>query len=257
MNRNDLLIDWPTIWRVDDSHNAGTTMMLQRYEPVQINGKWLYRAQLGAYSTPVSASDRGQFCAVPVRVPLAMQQQPQQPPATGGGAAIVEFVRAELTSVDDTELFIDKVMADSSVYRENFVVYMQTLISQSLDANFLNEIMQEEDDYFLSNVQIVDVVTAERKTRLLSSTTWPKPLIAAADRWPSLLAVSDVSALSGSVALSCAACQQPGVAVRLMFYGDPYDAVTLAVAAGGGAQACGEKVREIVRRGWSILRNLQ
>lgn len=61
--------------------------------------------------------------------------------------AFVEFLRNELT-VDDTEMFIDKIMQDTSCYQDNFEVYIQTLISQALDSNFLTEIMQEQGIHF-------------------------------------------------------------------------------------------------------------
>lgn len=55
----------------------------------------------------------------------------------------VEFLRTEMT-IDDTEMFIEKVMQDSSAHQDNFEVYIQTLISQALDSNFLTEITQEQ-----------------------------------------------------------------------------------------------------------------
>lgn len=55
----------------------------------------------------------------------------------------VEFLRTEMT-IDDTEMFIEKVMQDSSAHQDNFEVYIQTLISQALDSNFLAEITQEQ-----------------------------------------------------------------------------------------------------------------
>lgn len=57
--------------------------------------------------------------------------------------SVVEFVRNEMT-VDDTEQFLEKVMQDTLVYQDNFEVYIQTLISQALDSNFLTEIFNEQ-----------------------------------------------------------------------------------------------------------------
>lgn len=160
-----------------------------------------------------------QFCAVPVRLHST---------ADASAAPLVEFVRADL-AVDDTEQFIDKVMADSSVYAEHFVVYMQTLISQALDANFLNEIMLEKDDYFLSNVQIIDAITDERRRRLLSSTDWSERMVRSIETWPDIQQQQQM--IEGPA--TCAVCRRACVAVRLMLYGVAYDATTLRPNARG------------------------
>lgn len=62
---------------------------------------------------------------------------------------LVEFVRSEL-NVDDSEMYIEKVVNETQCYQDNFEVYIQTLISQALDANFLTEIMQEQGNQYLA-----------------------------------------------------------------------------------------------------------
>lgn len=55
----------------------------------------------------------------------------------------VELLRNDLCSAT-SELFIERMMQEAISYQDQFEVYIQTLISQSLDSNFLSEIMQEQ-----------------------------------------------------------------------------------------------------------------
>lgn len=55
---------------------------------------------------------------------------------------IVELMREEMTH-EDPEL-MERVMKDLEKYQDSFEVYIQTLISQALDSNFLTEILQEQ-----------------------------------------------------------------------------------------------------------------
>lgn len=55
---------------------------------------------------------------------------------------IVELMRDEMNN-EDPEL-MERVMKDLEKYQDSFEVYIQTLISQALDSNFLTEILQEQ-----------------------------------------------------------------------------------------------------------------
>ncbi|KAJ6646601.1 Glutamine and serine-rich protein 1, partial [Pseudolycoriella hygida] len=207
VSRAELIHDWPCIWRVDGKN------LLQKYEPFTQNGKTLYK-NIQTYAAFTSESKR-QYAKIPIRVYNHLSN-------TG---MFVEFLRTEMT-IDDTEMFIEKVMQESSAYQDNFEVYIQTLISQALDSNFLTEITQEQDEYFLSNVKTIDDITNDRKRRLLNITPWPKTMTLSVETWPCYNIVSDLGQV-GTNHLFCVACHQPGISMRLILYGNPYNPSTI------------------------------
>ncbi|XP_026765179.1 uncharacterized protein LOC113523412 isoform X2 [Galleria mellonella] len=203
---------WPSIWRVD-----GKTL-LQKYEPFEENGKVLYR-NISTYAA-WNPENKKLYTQVPVKVRSQSHLE-----------TIVELVRSELP-FDDCN-FIEKRMLETQMYQENFEVYIQTLISHALDPNFLTEIFQEQDEYFLSNVKTVDEVTERMRGRVSSgaggtggaagaggagAAAGARALDAAVGTWPGL----SVAAGAGV----CRACSRAAVA-RLLLYGQPYNPATL------------------------------
>ncbi|XP_066587201.1 uncharacterized protein [Prorops nasuta] len=203
--KTDLNQEYPALWRID-----GKTL-LQKYEPFKSNGRILYR-NISTYSgwTPQNRH-------IYQQVPVKFWQQ-------GKAETIVEFLREEVI-MDDSES-IERFMKETEKYQENFEVYIQTLISQALDSNFLTEIFQEQDEYFLSNVKTVDEVTEQRKRRLLSITNWHTNIVTAMSTWPCLNIIKDIS-LSEQEKKYCAGCQQTKVYARVLLYGQPYNSTTL------------------------------
>ncbi|XP_037297508.1 uncharacterized protein LOC115442616 isoform X2 [Manduca sexta] len=213
--KTDLNEMWPAIWRVD-----GKTL-LQKHEPFEENGKVLYR-NISTY-TVWNPENKKLYTQVPVKVRSQTHLE-----------TIVELVRSELP-FDDCN-FIEKRMLETQMYQENFEVYIQTLISHALDPNFLTEIFQEQDEYFLSNVKTVDEVTETMRARVSCSAGGAggasgaggagaagagggaRALDAAVATWPTL----SVAAGSGA----CRACARPAVA-RMLLFGQPYNPATL------------------------------
>ncbi|XP_014213242.1 uncharacterized protein LOC106642854 isoform X2 [Copidosoma floridanum] len=202
--KSDLEQEYPPLWRID-----GKTL-LQKYEPFQSNGKFLYR-NISTYSG-WAPQNRHIYQQVPVK----FWQQ-------GKMETIVEFLRDDMI-IDDSEC-ISRFMKDTEKYQDNFEVYIQTLISQALDSNFLTEIFQEKDDYFLSNVKTVDEITEERKQRLLSTTNWQSNVVTALSTWPCINVLRDnIADYKGK---SCAGCSRVKIHARVLLYGQPYNSTTL------------------------------
>ena len=118
---------------------------------------------------------------------------------------------------------------------------MQTLISQCLDHNFLNEIFSEagearggeqdwamrisvSDDYFVSNIEKVDSVTLLRKDKLMTGTTWTLRFQHAITTWPNLNNLGSESCAS----TVCGACEKARAKTMLQMFGQPYNNNTLS-----------------------------
>ncbi|GBP39115.1 hypothetical protein EVAR_27074_1 [Eumeta japonica] len=201
---------WPSIWRVD-----GKTL-LQKYEPFEQNGKVLYRN----ISTYAAWNPENKKLYTQVSVKVRSQSHLE---------TIVELVRSEHPMMQDDCTFIEKRMLETQMYQENFEVYIQTLISHALDPNFLTEIFQEQDEYFLSNVKTVDEVTEMMRARVScgaggaggagGASAGARALDVAVATWPGF----SVAAATEGV---CRACARPVIA-RLLLYGQPYNTATL------------------------------
>ncbi|XP_018572236.1 uncharacterized protein LOC108911707 isoform X2 [Anoplophora glabripennis] len=203
--KSELKEEWPAIWRVD-----GKTL-LQKYEPFEQNGVTLYR-NISMYTSWTPESKK-QYMSVPVKYKSQGQLE-----------TIVEFLKNEMTIIDQD--FQEQCMKQFESYQDNFEVYIQTLISQALDSNFLMEIFQENDDYFLSNVQTIDDITDSKKQKLFALLRWPPTVQGAVCTWPCFNVMREVNDVGVQVK-KCAACSRAGVVVRVLMYGQPYNATTL------------------------------
>ncbi|KAL7732992.1 hypothetical protein ACLKA6_002799 [Drosophila palustris] len=204
--RADLVNDWPTIWQVDSK------CILQKYEPFRQNGKTFYR-NMSKYAS-WNLETKKLYLKAPVRIQLQSHTE-----------TIVEFMRSELLA-DDTEQFIEKIMEDYLSYRDNFEIYIQTMISQALDPSFFSEITREKDDYFLGSVRVVDNIMDNCKRKLLAITPWTRSIISSIETWPKCHVFSEW-VQNNLTQKNCAGCHQPGIAVRFLLFGEPYNPNTM------------------------------
>lgn len=98
------------------------------------------------------------------------------------------------------------------------------------------------DDYFLSNVQTIDDITDSKKQKFFNLLRWPAAVQSAVCTWPCFNVIREVSPADTETKL-CAACGRTGVAVRVLMYGQPYNATTLE-GCQPDPNAINEKVKE-------------
>lgn len=81
------------------------------------------------------------------------------------------------------------------------------------------------DEYFLSNLKIIDNVTHERKQRILKTINWSPRTIQSLEIWPSYN--MQTTHQSDNNELNCTGCGHKGVTTRISLCGQPYNIDTL------------------------------
>ncbi|KZS18736.1 Uncharacterized protein APZ42_015308 [Daphnia magna] len=126
----------PSIWRIDGKN------LLQKYESISYNDGVAYR-NISTYSSWM-ASNKGLY--VPIDVEFSVQSKSE---------TIVTFDRNKvMLPVEDGMMEALNEEANSMI--DTFQIYLQTLMSQALDSNFVKEIVKEQDDYFLTSIAVVE-----------------------------------------------------------------------------------------------------
>ncbi|XP_035213277.1 uncharacterized protein LOC118187187 isoform X2 [Stegodyphus dumicola] len=192
----------PFLWRVDKETN-----MLQRFEWFEQDGLLLYRSTYTyAAWNEISFSNY-----VTANVKIVSHNRV---------VFIVEYLGPAVN--EPVEEFPDEnVTAPPDPLRDNFEVFLQTLISQALDPNFLSEITNENDEYFLSNIKEIEQVSEAKKSTLLKD-TWDEELQKCANTYPCLNILDSITN-----EMKCQVCDKENGIKLLQFYGQPYDLTTL------------------------------
>jgi len=215
----------PSLWRVD-----GKTL-IQKYECLDEEG--IKYKNVNTYSG-WTASTRHRYKAVSVKVikstgndtiveRLKDVEEPKFTLKIHTEVPKTEEPKSPFKKPGNIEEIQLKSRGETGQFQENFEVYMQTLISQCLDANFLNEIFSEADEYFVSNIEKVDSVTLLRKDKLLTGVTWTLRFQHALTVWPCLNDLGSEACTS----TVCGACEKARAHTMLQMFGQPYNNNTL------------------------------
>jgi len=216
----------PSLWRVD-----GKTL-IQKYECLDEEG--VKYKNVNTYSG-WTASTRHRYQPVTVKVVktsgqdtiverLKDAEEPKPIKSIHSESPKSEEPKSPPKKPVNIEEIRLKSRGETGQFQENFEVYMQTLISQCLDANFLNEIFSEADEYFVSNIEKVDSVTLLRKDKLLTGVTWTLRFQHALTVWPCLNDLGSEACTS----TVCGACEKARAYSMLQMFGQPYNSNTLA-----------------------------
>ncbi|KAL5282340.1 QSER1 family protein [Megaselia abdita] len=233
--KSDLVNDWPTIWQVDSK------CILQKYEPYCQNGKMFYR-NMSKYAS-WNLETKKLYVRAPIRIQIQSHTE-----------TIVEFMRTELLT-DDTEQFIEKIMEEYLTFRDHFEIYIQTMLSQSLDSSFFTEINNENDQYFLQSIRSIDEVMNNCKRKLLSITPWTRSIILSIETWPQCHVFTDWGQHNLNQK-NCGGCHQPGTSVRFLLFGQPYENLTMQHKTPDPRIAY-EKLFRNIRNSWAEVESLE
>ncbi|XP_043190897.1 uncharacterized protein LOC122364520 isoform X1 [Amphibalanus amphitrite] len=199
----DINLETPPIWRIDGK------FLIQKYEPIKGKGQRLYK-NMGTYMS--WAADTEKFRPVSVRYHQM-----------GRTETIVELLDNPHSSTFNLSKMLS--IEETSKYLDNFEIFIQTLVSQALDPNFLVEITQEGDEYFMKNVAIVQEANLTRKNKIMELKSWDESTQEELDSLP----VLELVLLRNVPPSECAVCHQTANARLVQIYGRPYDPSTLLI----------------------------
>merc|ERR1711935_1034385 len=200
--------DQSPVWRFDSK------TLLQRFNVAgkDENGDTLYKSA-NLFSGYI-ASNRTRYASVAVKFI-----------SSEGNATVVKVIQSASPDQQDgiNPEIRKRSYGETSQFQENFEVYIQALISQCLDANFLDEVFNDADEYFVSNIEKVDSVTLLRKDKVMNGVSWSMRFQQALSTWPCL---NDLGASAVQDA-KCGVCDHEKATTMVQMFGQPYHQNTL------------------------------
>jgi len=201
------------IWRYD-CHGT-----MQRYNPLQSqSGNYLHKSA-NVFSGFIQA-DRDKFISIAVKyvqadstsytVKMIKKQDGKMDQKT---ASPVKQAAAAPTSEDR-----EKVIKETKNLQEAFDVHLQALISHCLDTNFLDEVINDKDVYFLDNIEKVSSMCKTKLDKAMKNTKWPQRFMKPMTTFPTMT-IKDV----GSKNQKCVPCDAKYTSIEVKMSGIPYN----------------------------------
>ncbi|KAK9508853.1 hypothetical protein O3M35_006314 [Rhynocoris fuscipes] len=194
----DLAYYYPPLWRVKENH------MLQKFLH-SVKSGLVHYSNVPTF-TAWSPGSKYIYEAVEVKFVTQIKRDVT--------VKLISRNRHKITSGID---IFESSMEETKKYQEFFVIYIQALISHSLNRTFLPEILREKDDYFLSNIRVIDEYCQELIDKLIAALKWRKEFCTAICKLPTY-----ISKVCGE---SCICSRSAEVKISLE--GTPYNPLTL------------------------------
>ncbi|XP_045115395.1 glutamine and serine-rich protein 1-like isoform X3 [Portunus trituberculatus] len=223
MAKKDMeMMENPPIWRIDGKS------LLQKFQAFEKDGKILYR-NISTYSGWTS---QAKALYLGVNVTFVFQSRYDTVVQMLGFKPEGEEEESE-SSKDDaskqtwsnmkTQQMDIEISEELRSHMTSFEIYLQTLISQALDNNFLVEIYEENDEYFVERVKVIDELAEQRKKKVLEIIQWNTQFKDSLDTWP------NVNVMVGHTMTDdlCTACSKNKPVKLLQMYGQLYNQQTL------------------------------
>lgn len=100
-------------------------------------------------------------------------------------------------------------------YRFDYILFILTCLS-----------LQILDEYFLGSVRAIDTIMDNCKRKLLSITPWTRSIIVSIETWPKCHVFTEWGQ-NNLTQKNCGGCHQPGISVRFLLFGHPYNSNTM------------------------------
>jgi len=193
----------PCLWRIDGKN------LLQKYEPIPHEGGTAYR-NISTYSS-WNLNNKGLY--VPIEAEFSFQSKTE---------TVVSFDPTTVTLPVRDDI-AKKIYDEGVAILDTFKIYLQTLLSQALDSNFLTEITKENDEYFLTSISAVEEHWVAPRSAILSGKiTWKKDLLKIVETHP-IFSLSCVT--SGEK--TCDSCAGRNPTRKFQFHSKTYELETL------------------------------